>query len=274
MCPLPCSDWHKAVTQVLRSFIPTRSSRISSGILSGTCNPTRQSNWWRAAPTIHVPTVSFFFVAFRVVFCCRLVILYYPIFLIGQSLILIHQFSMAFVSRKYLPRLSKSVRRGYCDSEETYFCGSERQRHGPNLVVVESVDSLKLADKLNAAAAATRQEPLAVYVQVPGFGCNTSASVAMHTNKTFGMPCPKESIALISHPIERCRRLFFWLAPTTPQFWFPGGGSLVSGHYQRAHDPRMQILFPFGWYSQNSWGFFLYLGVCMCIWSERANLSD
>jgi PLP dependent protein len=66
----------------------------------------------------------------------------------------------------------------------------------PNLAVVESVDSVKLANKLNAASEAFRTSPLRVFVQV-----NTSAEPQK------GGVEPGEAAALAKHIAESCPRL-------------------------------------------------------------------
>lgn len=66
----------------------------------------------------------------------------------------------------------------------------------PNLWAVESVDSVKLANKLNAASEAHRDEPLGVYVQV-----NTSAE-----DQKGGVE-PAEAAALAAHIRDECPHL-------------------------------------------------------------------
>lgn len=69
-------------------------------------------------------------------------------------------------------------------------------RDVPNLACVQSVDSTKVADKLDAAAAAFRKTPLTVFIQVNSSGEAAKSGVE-----------PGQEVALAQHILRKCRNL-------------------------------------------------------------------
>jgi len=68
----------------------------------------------------------------------------------------------------------------------------------PNLFMVETVDSVKLATKLDAASASNRDRPLSVCVQV-----NTSGEASKSGCS------PSDCVGLVRHVVEKCKHLHF-----------------------------------------------------------------